>query len=256
MSVAYDWAGNGPTHAPVSGTVATIPGDNADGCDAVLGGRRRPRSPARSPGWSGTTTTPPDAAARPPGLPTSGAPVRSARSSPRASTCSPPASPATPTIPVFQLPKAGTDRLRPAAEAGTLQGDLRRRPAGDRSRTSTTSISDTLSGFSSRGVHGSLGVVKPDVTAPATPSPPPVVGTGTDPLSISGTSMASPLTAGVSALVAAKHPDYTPLMVKAAVMNNGGARRVDRASTSRGTPMARTGWARAGWMPSGPSTPT
>ena len=32
MSVAYDWPGNGPTHAPVTGDVATIPGTNADGC--------------------------------------------------------------------------------------------------------------------------------------------------------------------------------------------------------------------------------
>ena len=122
---------------------------------------------------------------------------------------------------MFQLPKAGTDKLRASAEAGTLQVTF------DGALQATIkdvneSITDTLSGFSSRGVHGSLGVVKPDVAAPGDTIASAGMGTGTDTLVISGTSMASPLTAGVSALVRAKHPDYTPLMIKAAVMNNAG----------------------------------
>ena len=84
------------------------------------------------------------------------------------------------------------------------------------------SITDTLSSFSSRGVHGSLGVVKPDVAAPGDTIASAGMGTGTDTLVISGTSMATPLTAGVSALVRSAHPDYTPLMLKAVVMNQAG----------------------------------
>ncbi len=70
----------------------------------------------------------------------------------------------------------------------------------------TESITDTLSSFSSRGVHGSIGVVKPDVAAPGDTIASAGMGTGSDPLVISGTSMASPLTAGVSALVRGRAP--------------------------------------------------
>ena len=84
------------------------------------------------------------------------------------------------TIPVFQLPKAGTDKLRPAAEAGTLQvtfdGALQATI-----KDVTASITDTLSSFSSRGVHGSIGVVKPDVAAPGDTIASAGMGTGSRP---------------------------------------------------------------------------
>src|SRR5262249_11783336 len=121
-------------------------------------------------------------------------------------------------IPVIQLPKAQTDRLTPAVDAGTLNVTF----DGAKQATVkdiTPSISDTLSSFSSRGPHGSIGVVKPDVTAPGDTIASAGMGTGNNVLVISGTSMASPLVAGVSALVKSKHPTWTPLMLKAAVMN-------------------------------------
>ena len=125
------------------------------------------------------------------------------------------------TIPVIQLPKAGTDKLRPPAEAGTLQvtfdGALQATI-----KDITDSITDTLSNFSSRGVHGSLAGVKPDVSAPGDTIASAGRGTGDGVLVLNGTSMASPLTAGISALVRSKHPDYSPLELKAAVMNNAG----------------------------------
>ena len=96
------------------------------------------------------------------------------------------------TIPVFQLPKAGTDKLRPSAEAGTLQVTF------DGALQATIkdvndAITDTLSSFSSRGVHGSIGVVKPDVAAPGDTIASAGMGTGSDPLDVSpARSMATP----------------------------------------------------------------
>ncbi len=122
------------------------------------------------------------------------------------------------TIPVIQLPKAQTDRLTPAVDAGTLNvtfdGSLKATV-----KDVTPSINDTLSSFSSRGPHGSIGVVKPDVAAPGDTIASAGMGTGNNVLVISGTSMASPLVAGVSALVKSKHPGWSPLYLKAAVMN-------------------------------------
>jgi hypothetical protein len=84
---------------------------------------------------------------------------------------------------------------------------------------------DVMAGFSSRGPLGDF--LKPDVTAPGvqilagnTPVP---VGEGAGIQgelyqAIQGTSMSSPHSAGVSALVAAAHPDWTPGQIKSALM--------------------------------------
>lgn len=88
---------------------------------------------------------------------------------------------------------------------------------------------DIMTGFSSRGPVGDW--IKPDVTAPgieilagrspqphpaAIPSGPP----GDDFMAIAGTSMSSPHAAGVSALVKAAHPDWTPGQIKSALMTS------------------------------------
>jgi hypothetical protein len=77
---------------------------------------------------------------------------------------------------------------------------------------------DLVASFSSRGVRQENGV-KPDVAAPGVTLYSAAVGTGTQGVSISGTSMASPTTAGVTALVRAAHPDWSPEEVKADLMN-------------------------------------
>jgi len=77
---------------------------------------------------------------------------------------------------------------------------------------------DLLASFSSRGVRQENGV-KPDVAAPGVTLYSAAVGTGTQGVSISGTSMASPTTAGVTALVRAAHPDWSPEEIKADLMN-------------------------------------
>jgi hypothetical protein len=82
--------------------------------------------------------------------------------------------------------------------------------------------------FSSRGPLADF--IKPDVTAPgiqivAGNSPQPASTTdssvpGEDFQAIAGTSMSSPHAAGVSALVKAAHPDWTPGQIKSALMTS------------------------------------
>jgi subtilase family protein/fibronectin type III domain protein len=88
---------------------------------------------------------------------------------------------------------------------------------------------DRMTAFSSRGPLGDW--IKPDVTAPGIQI---LAGTTPDPhdaaifsgppgelfQSIAGTSMSSPHAAGVSALVKAAHPDWTPGMIKSALMTS------------------------------------
>ncbi|MCA1703912.1 MAG: S8 family serine peptidase, partial [Actinobacteria bacterium] len=78
---------------------------------------------------------------------------------------------------------------------------------------------DTLATFSSRGVRQS---VKPDVAAPGVNTVSASVGTGNQTLTISGTSMAAPATAGLAALIRQANPLWTPEQIKADIMNTAG----------------------------------
>jgi subtilisin family serine protease len=88
-------------------------------------------------------------------------------------------------------------------------------------------LMDQIAGFSSRGprrgnITGSIGL-KPDITAPGvdivSTGTGYTTGTGYDPASLGGTSMASPHMAGVMALMRQLHPNYTVAQLKALVMN-------------------------------------
>jgi subtilisin family serine protease len=88
---------------------------------------------------------------------------------------------------------------------------------------------DVMASFSSRGPEGDW--IKPDVTAPGVQV---LAGTTAQPdqttadngpagnlfMAIAGTSMASPHAAGVSALVKAVHPTWTPAQIKSALMTS------------------------------------
>lgn len=123
-------------------------------------------------------------------------------------------------IPGVLVVKSGGDAIRAALALGspvTVTGV---------STNSVTQVfdedTDKVADFSSRGIRAA-GNVKPDVTAVGASVFSTAVGTGDDGLSESGTSMAAPMVAGLSALVVSAHPDWTPEQVKADIMNTAGA---------------------------------
>jgi subtilisin family serine protease len=94
--------------------------------------------------------------------------------------------------------------------------------------TATPAQPDVMASFSSRGPSGDW--IKPDVTAPGvqvlagnTPEPDGTIALGPSGnlyQAIAGTSMSSPHAAGVSALVKAAHPSWTPEEIKSALMTS------------------------------------
>jgi subtilisin family serine protease len=95
--------------------------------------------------------------------------------------------------------------------------------------TAQPSQPDVMASFSSRGPTGDW--IKPDVTAPGvqvlagtTPQPDQTTADNGPPgnlfMAIAGTSMSSPHAAGVSALVKAAHPTWTPEEIKSALMTS------------------------------------
>ena len=119
-------------------------------------------------------------------------------------------------IPGFQMTRTTTEALLAEIEAGTLTLTI---GPGLAMRGAQDGAADLLNSSSSRGVHGSLGIVKPDVAAPGTGILSAASGGGAAGHVLSGTSMATPHVAGIAALVRAEHPGWTAAQVKAAVMN-------------------------------------
>lgn len=110
----------------------------------------------------------------------------------------------------------------------------------------TTVTGDVMAPFSSRGPVGDF--LKPDVTAPgvqilAGMTPVPVGAEPSKPgemfQAIQGTSMSSPHAAGVSALVMAAHPDWTPGQVKSALMTTSLQSVLKENGSSPSTPFDR-----------------
>lgn len=75
---------------------------------------------------------------------------------------------------------------------------------------------DRLADFSSRGPVTGTWEIKPDIVAPGVAINSTVPGGY---LSLQGTSMAAPHVSGACALIKQAHPDWTPLQIKAALMN-------------------------------------
>ncbi len=122
-------------------------------------------------------------------------------------------------IPVFQFTGSATKALRPSLTAGTLQ--VRQFGAGRASlQTYDQSIVDTPSSFTSRGVRGPA--LKPDVAAPGDTITSAFRGSGNGRTVLSGTSMAAPHTAGITALIRQTHPDWSVEEVKASVIDTAG----------------------------------
>lgn len=100
---------------------------------------------------------------------------------------------------------------------------------------------DVMAGFSSRGPIGEF--LKPDITAPGVQilagHTPESTDLATGPQgelyqAIAGTSMSSPHAAGVSALLVAAHPDWTPGQIKSALMTSSVQKVVNADGSAAG----------------------
>ena len=97
--------------------------------------------------------------------------------------------------------------------------------------------------FSSRGPNPvSPDIIKPDITAPghqilAGTSPTPIGGVQGELFqAIAGTSMSSPHIAGIGALLTQAHPDWTPAMIRSAMMTTAHQDTVDNDRVSPADP--------------------
>lgn len=144
-------------------------------------------------------------------------------------------------IPGALLTQKAYAALLPAAQAGTLTVSLNDSLRRVKEQVDSDAA-DTLATFSSRGVHGSYNdIVKPDVSAPGVNVQSVLAGSGTDKTTESGTSMATPHTAGIAALAFEAHPGWTAQQVKADVMNTATHDTKNQAGTLYSTLSQGTG---------------
>jgi len=124
-----------------------------------------------------------------------------------------------------------------------------RRPRAKLDKTaeiSTISYAPSMTIFSSRGPNQtSADIIKPDITAPGLQilaGASPIVGAdevqGELFQAIAGTSMSSPVVAGVYALLKQAHPDWTPAMAKSALMVTANTRVTDNDRVTPAGPFA------------------
>ena len=98
-----------------------------------------------------------------------------------------------------------------------------------------------LADFSSAGPRRGDSALKPDLAAPGVSVVSAGMGRGTGSLTMSGTSMASPHTTGIAALVRQAHPSWTPLQVKAAMVSTADPGRLGDYAAAGGVTRAGTG---------------
>jgi subtilisin family serine protease len=123
-------------------------------------------------------------------------------------------------LPAILIEKSDADTIRTAL-AASKSVDISGTTT-DGSTTVDTTDNDKLAGYSSRGSRGA-GDLKPDVTAVGDTVFSVLPGSGTEGQDMSGTSMATPMVAGLAALVLDKHPGWSPEQVKADIMNTADA---------------------------------
>ena len=101
------------------------------------------------------------------------------------------------------------------AISAALDGGATASATLDESLVTDTQFFDLIAGFSSRGPGHGGSTFKPDVTLPGVSIVSALVGSVNGSLNLQGTSMASPHTAGVGALLRQQHPDLDSAAIKA-----------------------------------------
>lgn len=125
-------------------------------------------------------------------------------------------------IPGVLMVKSGADAIRAALSANPVQPVTVVSTTPNSVKQELPGNVDKVSGSSSRGIHAA-GNVKPDVAAVGETVFSAAVGTGTEGISETGTSMAAPTVAGLAALVIESHPTWSPEQVKAGIVNTATA---------------------------------
>ena len=93
-----------------------------------------------------------------------------------------------------------------------------------------------IADFSSSGPRWGDSWLKPDVAAPGVNIFSALVGSGWNGTTLSGTSMAAPMTSGAAALVREAHPNWSPLKVKAALVGDPNVKATEvNVETFKGT---------------------
>ena len=143
------------------------------------------------------------------------------------------------TVPVVGISKANGEYLRDAVGSTTFGAVSVNRIRINKALLFEPAMAD----FSSKGPVTGFGQVKPDVSAPGVSILSSTVRVGgaetntatmfdpTGYISASGTSMATPMTAGVAALVKQKNPGWTPSQIRAALMNTATNLRLEDGSS-------------------------
>jgi len=120
---------------------------------------------------------------------------------------------------LFTIPMVGTDKTAQAALLAHEGASITLASAGTAANPTYQQIAD----FSSSGPRWGDSWLKPDVAAPGVDLFSALVGSGWNGTTLSGTSMAAPMTSGAAALVREAHPNWSPLKVKAALVNTADA---------------------------------
>ena len=116
---------------------------------------------------------------------------------------------------LFTIPMIGVAKdAQPALLASDGLG-ITLKPNGTAVNPTYTETAD----FTSMGPRHVDSALKPDVAAPGVAIVSALVGSGNNGTTFGGTSMASPYTAGIAALVLQAHPSWSPALVKAAIVN-------------------------------------
>ncbi|MFO7173817.1 MAG: S8 family serine peptidase, partial [Bacillota bacterium] len=164
-------------------------------------------------------------------------------------------------IPAVMIARAAGQALRQAMAGGqTVQVTL-----SAQFSVARPDLADTLADFTSRGPGGARSSFKPDLAAPGFDIRSAAVGTGTEGVLMSGTSMAAPHVAGAAALLRQLHPDWSVEEIKAVLQNtatpardrNGnaypltlqGTGRIQVDKAARATVVALPGGVSFGYVP-------